>query len=303
MFMLSIESFLHRYGLAVVTAIVLLLPSGRSVTAGEYVRVSPDLEIYYEEIGSGTPLIFNPGWTGTTEFFSQQLPHFADSYRVISYDPRSHGRSSKTLENNAYTQHGADLRAFMEALELHDVILVAHSWGCLDAYAYFRAYGTDNIKAFVSIDSTPKYVATEEGDWSFAKKDDFDAIKGEMVGVAFDRRQMMRGFIGSMVTRDVTEDEMSWLVDQVMKTPNHAALELEVDGMFADYSAEAKMIDGKIPVLNVLSEADGWTETAKAWLATNAPNSETFVLGLHLMFWEFPDRFNAALDTFLDNVK
>jgi hypothetical protein len=69
MFMLSIESFLHRYGLAVVTAIVLLLPSGRSVTAGEYVRVSPDLEIYYEEIGSGTPLIFNPGWTGTTEFF------------------------------------------------------------------------------------------------------------------------------------------------------------------------------------------------------------------------------------------
>jgi non-heme chloroperoxidase len=169
----------------------------------------------------------------------------------------------------------------MEALELHDVILVAHSWGCLDAYAYFRAYGTDNIKAFVCI----------------------DAIKGEMVGVAFDRRQMMRGFIGSMVTRDVTEDEMSWLVDQVMKTPNHAALELEVDGMFADYSAEAKMIDGEIPVLNVLSEADGWTETAKAWLATNAPNSETFVLGLHLMFWEFPDRFNAALDTFLDNVK
>jgi hypothetical protein len=37
--------------------------------------------------------------------------------------------------------------------------------------------------------------------------------------------------------------------------------------MFADYSAEAKMIDGKIPVLNVLSDTDGWTEPAKAWLA------------------------------------
>jgi non-heme chloroperoxidase len=133
------------------------------------------------------------------------------------------------------------------------------------------------VKAFVCIDSTPKYVATEEGDWSFAKEDDFNAIKGEMVGVAFDRRQMMRRFIGSMVTREVTEEEMSWLLDEVMKTPNHAALELEVDGMFADYSAEAKMIDGKIPVLNVLSDADGWTEPAKAWLATNAPSSETFV--------------------------
>ena len=59
----------------------------------------------------------------------------------------------------------------------------------------------------------------------------------------------------------------------------------------------------QIPVLNVLSDADGWTEPAKAWLATNAPNSETFVLGLHLMFWEFPDQFNAAFDAFLDEVK
>jgi pimeloyl-ACP methyl ester carboxylesterase len=300
---MSIKSLVHSYAVAGVTVVGLLLPSSDGATAGEYVRVSPDLEIYYQEMGSGTPLIFNPGWTGTTESFSQQLPHFADRYRVITYDPRSHGRSSKTLENNTYTQHGADLRAFMEALELEEVILVAHSWGCLDAYAYFRAYGTEKVNAFVCIDMTPKYVATEEDDWSFLKKEDFEAIKGEMVGVASDRREMMRGFIGSMVTREVTDEEMSWLIDEVMKTPNHAAVELEVDGMFADYSAEAKMIDGKIPVLNVLSDADGWTEPAKAWLATNAPNSETFVLGLHLMFWEFPDQFNAALDAFLDEVK
>ena len=265
--------------------------------------MSPDLEIYYEEKGSGTPLIFNPGWTGTTEFFSEQLNYFADRYRVIVYDPRSHGRSSKTLDNNTYMQQGADLRAFMEALQLEDVVLATHSWGCLGAYAYFRAYGTDNIKAFVSIDNTPKNVATEEGDWGFVKKDNFDAIKGEMVSIAFDRRGMMREFAGSLVTRQFTEDELSWLIDEVMKTPNYAALQLEVDGMFADYSAEAKMIDGKIPVLHVLSDVDGWTEPAKAWLATNAPNSETFVLGLHMMFWEFPDEFNAALDEFLRKVK
>jgi non-heme chloroperoxidase len=299
----SIESRLSHYAVAGMTALALLLPSRGGVTAGEYVRVSPDLEIYYEEMGSGTPLIFNPGWTGTTEFFQHLLPHFSDRYRVITYDPRSHGRSSKSLENNTYTQHGADLRAFMEALKLEDVILVAHSWGCLDAYAYFRAYGTDNVKAFVCVDQTPKNVATEEGDWGFLKKDDYDAIKGEMVGVAFERRAMMPGMVGSMVTREVTEDEMSWLIDEVMKTPNHAALQLEVDGMFADYSAEAKMIDGKIPVLNVLSDTDGWTEPAKAWLAANAPNSETFVLGRHMMFWEFPDQFNAALDEFLKEVK
>ena len=106
-----------------------------------------------------------------------------------------------------------------------------------------------------------------------------------------------------MVTRKLTEEETTWIVDEVMKTPSHADLELEVDGMFADYNAEAKMIDGKIPVLNVLSDTKDWTESAKSWLAKNALSSETFVLGLHLMFWEFPDRFNAALDEFLAKVK
>ena len=124
---MSIATRGFPYAVAAVTAVALLFASNGSATAGEYARVSPDLELYYEEMGSGAPLIFNPGWTGRTEFFSQQLPHFADRYRVITYDPRSHGRSSKTLENNTYTQHGADLRAFMEALTLEDAILVAHS--------------------------------------------------------------------------------------------------------------------------------------------------------------------------------
>jgi pimeloyl-ACP methyl ester carboxylesterase len=105
----SIESRLSHYAIAGMTALALLFPSRGGVTAGEYVRVSPDLEIYYEEMGWGTPLIFNPGWTGTTEFFQHLLPHFSDRYRVITYDPRSHGRSSKTLENTYTppTRHGS----------------------------------------------------------------------------------------------------------------------------------------------------------------------------------------------------
>src|SRR5687767_4685372 len=108
-----------------VTILGALLTLRGSVSAGQYVRVSPDLELYYEEAGSGTPMIFIPGWVGTTEFRQQQMAQFSIRYRAISYDPRSQGRSSKTLENNNYTQHGADLKAFMDALNLKNVILVA----------------------------------------------------------------------------------------------------------------------------------------------------------------------------------
>jgi hypothetical protein len=51
------------FAYAAVYAVVLgaLFVLYSSASAGQYVRVSPDLELYYEEAGSGTPLIFIPG--------------------------------------------------------------------------------------------------------------------------------------------------------------------------------------------------------------------------------------------------
>ena len=99
----------------------------------------------------------------------------------------------------------------------------------------------------------------------------------------------------------MTPDEVAWALDQTQKTPNFVAGLLAADGSFADYTDEAKKIDGKIPVLNVLSEAHA--DAGKAWLAKNAPHSETFVLGNHMMFREYPEKFNAAVDAFLDRVQ
>lgn len=57
--------------------------------AGQYIRVSPDLDVHYEEAGTGSPLIFIPGWAGTTEFYTHQMTHFSKRYHVLTYDPRS----------------------------------------------------------------------------------------------------------------------------------------------------------------------------------------------------------------------
>lgn len=282
----------------------MLFASCGSVAAGQYVRVSPDLELYYEEAGSGRPIIFIPGWAGTTELLRQQISHFSKRYRAISYDPRSQGRSSKTLENNNYIQHGSDLKAFMDVLNLRDVILVAHSWGCHDAYAYFRANGTNNVKAFVCIDSNPKNIIEQEGDWGMIRSP--SDMKGPYEGITYARLKTTREFVQSMVTRPLTETEKQWFVDELMKTPTYVAVLLDYDGNMADFTEEARMIDGKIPVMNVLADPgwyEGWTAAGKAWLKKNAPNSEVIVFGLHLMHWEFPDRFNAAVEAFLEKVK
>lgn len=272
---------------------------------GKYVRVSPDLEIYYEEAGSGEPIIFIPGWTGSSYYFRQQVAHFSKNYRAISYDPRGQGRSSKTPENNNYTQHGHDLKAFMDALNLKDAVLVGHSAGCKEAHAYFRAYGTENVKAFVCIDHPPKAIIEEEGDWgTISEVGDFVEDHDEL---AYDRENFTPGFTQALVSRPLTEAELNALSDMVMQTPTSIALQLSYDSNVADYTSEAQMIDGEIPVLYVLPSPgwyEGWTQVAQAWLANNAPNTEVVVIeGGHNLHWEVPNKFNAAVNAFLEKIE
>ncbi len=291
----------NHYRISLWAALVpaMLLAFCGNVFAGQYVRVSPDLELYYEEAGSGAPIIFIPGWTGTTAEMHQQLSHFSKRYRAVSNDPRSQGRSSKTLENNNHTQHGADLRAFMSALMLENAVLVGHSSGCYDVYAYFRAFGTNNVKAFVCIDQPPKEVMDYEGDWAFIN--DPSEYKAFYRGLISDRLKTTREFVPSMVSRAMTDEEINQMVDDMMRTPTYVATALMLEMPLLNYTAEAKLIDGTIPVLNVLAESR--IESGKVWLAKNAPNSEVAEFDLHLMFWEFPDRFNAVVDAFLDKIE
>jgi hypothetical protein len=70
--------------------------------AGEFIELEPGVEIYYEQKGDGPTILFVPGWTFTTEVFVNQLDKLSASYRVVVIDPRSHGRSTVTLEGNDY---------------------------------------------------------------------------------------------------------------------------------------------------------------------------------------------------------
>ena len=293
--------------LSVCTAMVLGVAASGPLRAtepepGKYVRVSPGLELYYEESSTGKPLIFITGWTGTNQFFvPYQTSHFSQKYHVLALDPRSQGRSTKTLEGNTYLQHGKDLRAFMEALKLRDVNVVGWSAGCNDVYAYFRTYGTDNISAFACIDEMPRQIAAEKGDWA-----DYDYQETKDIAEWFNalisgRREVVSGFAASMMQRKMTPGEVAWVVDQVSMTSDYVAVVLQADVTFADYTEEARKIDDKIPVLNIVSESNG--NAAKAWLAKRAPHSDTFVLGNHMMFREYPDKFNSRLETFLASVK
>jgi non-heme chloroperoxidase len=270
--------------------------------AGQYAKISDDLDLYYEEAGQGVPMILVPGWTASGVVFSRQIEHFSKSYHVVVYDPRSQGLSTRTLEHNDYAQHGRDLAALIEKLGLQHVILVAWSAGCFDGYSFVRLQGTDNLAAFVCIDMPPRGMSAQPGDWAFSgtSEEDIGKIRGQLDALANNRSGLSQGMAKGMNARELSADETSWFVRQAMLAPTYAMLLLRLDIAFSDYRAEAKLLDGKVPVLDVISEPN--TAVALPWIKTNTPHAETFTIKRHMSFWSEPESFNAGVDAFLKKV-
>ena len=103
-----------------------------------------------------------------------------------------------------------------------------------------------------------------------------------------------------MVQRDLSEEELFWIIEQSLKTPYYVASNLFASGMFSNYMAEAKQIDESLPALNIIAEH--WAETAVAFTQKHFPNTKTEVLGGHMMFWEHSKKFNKLVDDFIGSL-
>lgn len=67
------------------------------------VRVGDDIDIYFEEQGSGEPLLLIMGLAADSQAWLFQMPEFAQHFRTIAFDNRGVGRSDKPA--GPYTIH------------------------------------------------------------------------------------------------------------------------------------------------------------------------------------------------------
>lgn len=264
----------------------------------KYIQLSDDLTIHYVSSGEGRPLIFIPGWTMTVESFSKNLQALSDRFRVLAYDPRSQGRSSKLQSGNDYTQHGRDLAAFIRELKLTDVVLIGWSTGVLTAYSYFEQFGCNNVSAFVSIDMSPKPVKDTDSDWGIDLQQNVRRVQAGVT--APDHSNVVRKFASHVyLTQPADEEFVEDMVARSLCTAPHVAALLLADGNLCNYSRIAREVAARLPVLQVVNEHA--EPAARNWIEANTPNAELVALGAHMMFWEFPERFNAVVSNFLED--
>jgi pimeloyl-ACP methyl ester carboxylesterase len=89
------------------------------------------VNIHYEEVGSGTPLIFSHEFAGSWESWEAQMSHFARRYRVVAYNNRGYPPSDVPEDAEAYSEEQSvdDLRALLDALGIERAFLCGLSMG------------------------------------------------------------------------------------------------------------------------------------------------------------------------------
>jgi pimeloyl-ACP methyl ester carboxylesterase len=267
---------------------------------GSYLEVEPGVELYYESTGEGDPLIFIPGWTFTTEVFDKQVAHFAKSHRVVSFDPRSQGRSTITVHGNDYAIQSADLCKLIDHLDLADPVIVGWSYGCLPMWGFVRLRGTKSLKGLVFIDMPPAPVTGRDEDWVEMCVADARQFYQSLTTSSGHRATVAAYAEEAMVQRDLSEQELNWIIEQSTRCPHWAAAAYCAAGMFSDYLPEAQEVDRTLRALFVLAEAS--TDSARLYLDAHLPNAQLESLGRHFMFWEHAKEFNAILETYLRSL-
>src|ERR1044072_5797896 len=121
--------------------------------AGPFVETRDGTQLFYRDWGSGTPLVFLSGWALTSDCWGYQTAPLSDSgLRCIAYDRRGHGRSSDPGRGFDFDTLADDLAAVLDALDLKNVTLVAHSMAGGEAVRYLSRHGSERAARVALVD-------------------------------------------------------------------------------------------------------------------------------------------------------
>ena len=117
------------------------------------------VELYYEDHGTGKPVVLIHGWPLSARSWEAQVPALVTAgYRVISYDRRGFGKSSQPWTGYDYDTFAADLDALLTKLDLTGVTLVGFSMGGGEVARYLSRYGSKRIAKAVFAAAVPPFL-------------------------------------------------------------------------------------------------------------------------------------------------
>ncbi|WP_302326203.1 alpha/beta fold hydrolase [Enterocloster lavalensis] len=267
----------------------------------KYFCVSPGIELHYLEKGEGRPLVFIPGLTFSGEIFKAQLEYFSGNYRVIAIDPRGQGLSAKTVDGNDYMTHGRDLAALIDGLGLDGAVLVGWSTGNLEVWSYIRQFGKEKLRGAVTIDMSPLPLSADPMWWTEGTMEELSEVATQYLTSPEGSRAFFSDYAtGVMIQHEMEPAELEYLLDISGRTPYWVCKALFCDAIFSNFLETAREVGAGMPSLMFIAEH--WADVARPFVEQQLPGYEIQVMGGHLMFYEYPEKWNGLLEEFLNRL-
>jgi len=150
------------------------------------------VNIYYEDLGKGKPLVFIHGWPLSGAMWEYQVTELTGKgFRCVTYDRRGFGRSDKPYSGYDYDTMAGDLKTLLDELDLEDVTLIGFSMGGGEIAKYFKHYGDAHIAKVVLVSSVLPYMLQTEDNPDGVPQAIFDDIAK---GIKDDRPAFMENF-------------------------------------------------------------------------------------------------------------
>jgi len=265
---------------------------------------SGNIDLYYEDHGSGKPVILIHGYPlSGTSWEKQTAVLLAAGHRVITYDRRGFGKSSQPTVGYNYDTFAEDLRKLVTHLALRDFSLVGFSMGGGEVARYIGKYGSKGVSKAVFISSVPPYLLKTPDNPEGVDGSVFEGIEK---AVAADRYAFFAGFfkdfyntdrlLGKRVSEQVVQS--SWNVAAGASATASLAC---VPAWHEDFRKDLTRVD--VPALVIHGDADRIVPISASGNRTakliKGARLSVVKDGPHCIIWTHADEVNRELLAFL----
>jgi non-heme chloroperoxidase len=273
-----------------------------SITVGN--ENGAPIEIYFEDHGSGDPVVLIHGYPLNGDSWERQERELlARGYRVIRYDRRGFGRSSRPTVGYDYDTFAADLNTLLEHLDVNDIALAGFSMGTGEVTRYLGTYGSKRVRKAALLGAIPPFLLKTPDNPEGVDGQVFEGIKAAIVK---DRYAYFEDFLNNFYNVDKLMperiSERAWQASfNVAVGSSPYATYVCVDTWLTDFRPDLAKIDVPMLVIHGTEDRILPFEATAARLPALVDGLQLVKVegGPHNIGWTHPEKVNPALLDFI----